>query len=172
MSTDKPIIDTNRDSKISSVSPYTSRSKFNFKPNLTARAGNTHRSTTPVNTTLLKPKKTKFDSKKHNYNSFMIDSVGIITPEIAAQVVKNYLLPMFEGDEKSRSKSTSNLTKLMPNSDLLLSTSSQPNTIYGELKLSTLLLDRIKTLESEYASLKAELDSVTSEKEACILHMK
>lgn len=26
--------------------------------------------------------------------------MGIITPELAAQVVKNYLLPMFESDEK------------------------------------------------------------------------
>lgn len=46
------------------------------------------------------------------------------------------------------------------------------NSIYGELKLSTQLLERIKNLESAYNVLKTRLEQVTFEKDNNIAQMK
>ena len=54
------------------------------------------------------------------------------------------------------------------NDDLNISDSKPNNTIYGELKLSTQLLERIRRLEVTNNKLKGELEKVTKEKDDCL----
>ena len=81
-----------------------------------------------------------------------------ISPELAAQIVKNYILPMFESDEKralknkynklsSISNATGSKVKGMFNAAAggeLKSLQEGPNSVYGELKLSEKLADELR----------------------------
>ena len=82
-----------------------------------------------------------------------------ISPELAAQIVKNYILPMFESNEKkvlkqkynklsSISGATGKKVKGMLNAaagglDLAAMGGEGPNSVYGELKLSEKLADEL-----------------------------
>ena len=52
------------------------------------------------NTLSYNPNRKSFDAKRKGERSNSVISMRDITPEIAAQVVKNYLLPMFDSDSK------------------------------------------------------------------------
>ena len=56
-----------------------------------------------------------------------------ITPEIAAHVVRNYLLPMFESDIKKGLRKNM-MAKNSPGKEQ--TSVDQTNSVYGELKLS------------------------------------
>lgn len=56
------------------------------------------------------------------------------------------------------------------NQDLVLD--KKPTSIYGELKLSSQLLDKIHRLEDNYAKLKANLEMVTKERDDNLEHIK
>lgn len=94
-----------------------------------------------------------------------------ITPELAATVVKHYLLPMFESDnqkflkkkyKKMRSpRDGSNTTRgekgLIKQSALedILKGKKPPKTIYEELKLSEKLIDELHQMKDDYNFLKS-----------------
>ena len=78
-------------------------------------------------------------------------TIDDISPELAAQIVKNYILPMFESDEKKYLKrkydhlhSPKSQSKRQPSQQTARETgaidsamgSAAPKTVYGELKLS------------------------------------
>jgi uncharacterized membrane protein YgcG len=56
-----------------------------------------------------------------------------VTPEVAAHVVRNYLLPMFESDIKKGLRKGINKSGASPNKD---APDAPDNSVYGELKLS------------------------------------
>ena len=72
-----------------------------------------------------------------------IDGVKI-TPELAAVVVKEYLLPMFDRDEKSFLKKKGHNTS-GSQQDIELNYTNPPKTIYAELKLTETLLTKLGT---------------------------
>jgi hypothetical protein len=81
-----------------SISPYTSRNSFN--PAKSEPKPDPARSATPsLFGKHAKNHKQKEDSRFNIYRNIEHDGL-VVTPELAAQVVKNYLLPMFESDEK------------------------------------------------------------------------
>jgi len=96
---------------------------------------------------------------------------GVITPEIAAVVVRQYLLPMFESDTSSRQKS-SILNSLSEETHRPLEAIA--GTVYGELKLADSLMTQLtdareeiekvtqslKFAEQERQSVYAELENV------------
>ena len=65
-----------------------------------------------------------------------------ITPEIAAYVVKEYLLPIFESDGKKLLKNKKQGTPEINEKDYESLTKGS-NTVFSELKLSGILLDGI-----------------------------
>jgi len=69
-----------------------------------------------------------------------IDGVAI-TPELAAVVVRDYLLPMFDRDEKKFLKKNSNTSGSIEGIEL--NYTNPPKTIYAELKLTETLLSKI-----------------------------
>ena len=92
-----------------------------------------------------------------------------ISPELAAQIVKNYILPMFESDGKRALKSKYNRMqgiasagkpkfKLQPNAD-----GSQ--TVYGELKLSEKLFAELDVIRDEVNGLKEQLEESTYQRD-------
>lgn len=91
-----------------------------------------------------------------------------ITPEIAAHVVRNYLLPMFESDLKKgqRKKRQSDYNPILSNKvtprfeDKLSSRSPDPNTVYGELKLSEKLQLEIYALRDDNDNLREHIEGL------------
>ena len=73
-----------------------------------------------------------------------IDGVKI-TPELAAVVVKDYLLPMFERDEKMYLKKKTGHNTSGSIEDVELNYTNPPKTIYAELKLTETLLAKLGT---------------------------
>jgi hypothetical protein len=75
-----------------------------------------------------------------------------ITPEVAAYVVRNYLLPMFETDIKKgqRNKRKGDLDTSLEDS----------NTVYGELKLSEKLQLEIYSLREERENLREQVEAL------------
>lgn len=94
-----------------------------------------------------------------NNRSSSVVSMRDITPEVAAQVVKNYLLPMFDSDNKKylkkRSKSKAGDRQDNNNDDII----EQPKTIYDELKLSDKLISQIDKLKYELIAVKQQLSN-------------
>lgn len=86
-----------------------------------------------------------------------------VSPELAAQIVKHFILPMFESDNKrylrkkyslhskgqQRGQSKGAKTKSSLGQDHLTS----PKTVYGELKLSEQLNEQLDELKSRFDSL-------------------
>lgn len=107
------------------------------------------------------------------------DSDGVITPEIAAVVVRQYLLPMFESETSSRQKS-SILNSLLEETHRPLEAIS--GTVYGELKLADSLMSQLteareeiekvtqslKFAEQERQSVYAELENVKKQYQTTI----
>jgi len=62
----------------------------------------------------------------------------MITPEIAAFVVREYLLPMFEGKNSNRNNTSSK--SVGKNNDISNGLFSNNKTVFSECKLSDLLL--------------------------------
>ena len=85
--------------------------------------------------------------------------ISDITPEIAAQVVRSYLLPMFEKDSRK-------LTKEKRQSDMNspkragseAADASVSNTVYGELKLSEKLSLEMISLRQEKEQMKERIE--------------
>lgn len=105
-----------------------------------------------------------------------------ITPELAAQVVKNYLLPMFDSDEKKYlRKKYKKLTdnKAVDDKDTEAEgegspkvADANPTSIFGELKLSSQLLDKIRHLETTISNLTEEMHSVMRTRDENFDHIK
>lgn len=85
-----------------------------------------------------------------------------ISNQLAAKVVKNYLLPMFES--KFREKSHTERQKLH-GIDHKRSLSIIPGTVYEELKLVEQLSDQISTLNSHLSVAQQEIREAIQEKE-------
>jgi hypothetical protein len=83
-------------------------------------------------------------------------SVEDITPEIAAFVVKNYLLPMFDKESKrsDRNKRAADHGRKTTNDD-------EENTVYEELKLSEKLQIEIYALREDSQNLREQIESLT-----------
>lgn len=90
-------------------------------------------------------------SPKSNTNQSM--KLEDITPEIAAYVVKNYLLPMFDADLKKAQRKNRR--------GLISPEKKEENTVYGELKLSEKLQLEIYTLREEKERLTEQLEALT-----------
>eukprot|EP00347_Sterkiella_histriomuscorum_P014287 403361452 len=103
-----------------------------------------------------------------------------ITPELAANVVKDYILPMFENDGKKFIKRKKNKGKTGSVSDLpqdeavyknedvdtqrlkeiqYLKNGQHKNSVYAEMKLSKILQDQIYELKNEILQLKETIQN-------------
>lgn len=69
-----------------------------------------------------------------------------ITPELAAVVVKDYLLPMFDRDDKMYLKKKVGGNTSGTIEDVEINYTNPPKTIYSELKLTETLLSKLGTL--------------------------
>lgn len=85
-----------------------------------------------------------------------------ITPEIAAQVVRSYLLPMFEKDSRkiTREKRLTEMNSPKKSSDEIanIKGSGVSNTVYGELKLSEKLSLEMIHLRQEKEQMKERIE--------------
>ena len=100
-----------------------------------------------------------------------------ITPELAANVVKDYILPMFDNEGKKYLKRKGAKSKERPNLEQIqdkslsgataeereairlkeiqaLKNSKVKNSVYAEMKLSKILQDQIDELKNEILNLK------------------
>jgi chromosome segregation ATPase len=83
-----------------------------------------------------------------------------VPPEVAAQVVKNYILPMFESDTRAK------LDMLRSETFRHKASFSQEGaTVYSELKLSEKLNNEIESLEKKLHEISQTLKDNTQEKE-------
>ena len=90
-----------------------------------------------------------------------------VAPEVAAQVVKNYILPMFECETRCKLDMLRSETfRHKP------SFSQQGNTVYSELKLSDKLNNEISSLELRLTEMSQTLRDNTQEKEKVTLENK
>lgn len=91
-------------------------------------------------------------------------SLDQVTPELAAQIVKFYILPMFDSDPKkglkrknSRGKSTNfsqgNMKNPLDKPNSSSNFQAQGNTVFGELKLSETLYNELSHVRSQFDSL-------------------
>lgn len=108
-----------------------------------------------------------------------------ISPQYAAQVVKNYLLPMFES-AKSHQKDLNRHQLMGLTSEYASRDSTAESSVYKELKLSERLLNELETLkteleeakhqaslcEQEKFELRAEIQNLTREKEEVCTNLK
>ncbi|CAI2380348.1 unnamed protein product [Moneuplotes crassus] len=92
----------------------------------------------------------------HEDRSSSAISIRDITPEMAAQVVKNYLLPMFDGNKNGYSKTKTRISK---NEDISDDPNFKPKTIYGELKLSERLSSQLEAVKLELKQTQERLDN-------------
>ncbi|CAI2382899.1 unnamed protein product [Moneuplotes crassus] len=102
--------------------------------------------------------------------SSSVISMRDITPEIAAQVVKNYLLPMFDGNKSGHSKTKTRISKNeeIPNEGIF-----KPKTIYGELKLSDRLSTQLEGVKLELKNTQESLSAKIAENEImCTTHTR
>ena len=76
-----------------------------------------------------------------------------VTPELAAQIVKDYILPMFESDGKKDLKNKYNKLQGMSSGGI-----KNADTVYGELKLSQQLLSQLKEVRSKFDFLNETIE--------------
>lgn len=111
----------------------------NTKPDRTVQFNEVNHSHKKSGDSIPARKKPQTASKLSNGRSNSVVSMRDITPEIAAQVVKNYLLPMFDSDGKKyltkRSKSKV-ADRSNTKNDGLGDINTKPKTIYDELKVN------------------------------------
>lgn len=95
-------------------------------------------------------------------------TIDDISPELAAQIVKNYILPMFESDEKKylkkkydRLQSPRSQAKRQPSQHQEEALSMKPKTVYGELKLSEQLAFQLDELKQRFDNLREQLEYTT-----------
>ena len=83
-----------------------------------------------------------------------------ISPELAAQIVKHYILPMFESDEKKNLKNKYNKLSSIANKQGLggIDLKTMGNSVYGELKLSEKLNDELLHSKSLVSDLREQLE--------------
>lgn len=103
-------------------------------------------------------------------NPVQISSIDQISPELAAQIVKNFILPMFESDDKKYLKNKynkmqgigaatgRNLQKFGTHGD-------QPSSVYGELKLSEKLANELNAVKDHVDSLNEKLEEALYERD-------
>lgn len=79
-----------------------------------------------------------------------IATIDHITPELAAKIVKNYILPMFENSGKRALKSKYNKLQgvATAKSKYKIQPSNETQTVYGELKLSEKLSSELEEVRS------------------------
>lgn len=106
-----------------------------------------------------------------------------IEPELAAKVVKSYLLPMFECKSRLSKSNQSHSSKKSlemnrSHADLFETRETSAETsVYGELKLSEKLMNEIERLKIEVEECDrkmrdSEQTKITSESELCVLRSK
>jgi len=98
---------------------------------------------------------------------------------LAAQIVKNYILPMFESDEKRYLKrkydhlhSPKSQSKRQPSQQTARETAAVdsamgvPKTVYGELKLSEQLSFQLDELKQRFDNLREQLEYTSYQRES------
>lgn len=90
-----------------------------------------------------------------------------VTPEVAAKVVRSYILPMFESETRSRNDTLR--AETFRNKRVF---SSEGNTVYSELKLSEKLSIEIQALEGKVIEMTKVLNDNTQEKEKVTIENK
>ena len=95
-----------------------------------------------------------------------ITSIDQITPELAAQIVKSYILPMFESEDKKALKNRYNKMAGIQNAATKFkgSTVNDPNSVYGELKLSDRLASELDVIKQHVWDLNEKLEVAVYEK--------
>ncbi len=93
-----------------------------------------------------------------------------ITPDMAANIVREYLLPMFESDAKKmlRKKGKAAQNKLVVGAEAAAKdlglVDKNPKTVYGELKLSEALKLELDDLRAELLETRESMQEATSDK--------
>eukprot|EP00347_Sterkiella_histriomuscorum_P024062 403332433 len=83
-------------------------------------------------------------------------SIEDVSPELAAQIVKNFILPMFDSDNKR----------------YLRGGITSPKTVYGELKLSEQLNEQLNEVRNRFDDLQEQLEEVTYQRDLCQRELK
>lgn len=108
------------------------------------------------------PQRGGINGHSHRSNHSMKIDLNDITPEIAAQVVRSYLLPMFEKDSRkiTREKRLTEMNSPKKSADEIanIKGSGVSNTVYGELKLSEKLSLEMIHLRQEKEQMKERIE--------------
>ena len=143
---------------IAAMSKRSSGTSANIKINDSSRRnkGRSTRRSRPVETHINSP----------GDRSSSVISMRDITPEMAAQVVKNYLLPMFDGNFIFLfflGKTTKTKTRISKTEEVSDDPNFKPKTIYGELKLSDKLSGHLEEVRLKLKQTEEQLDEKTKE---------
>lgn len=111
-----------------------------------------------TNTTTIEPARyTRLETepdRRHNYSHMRSPkpqlTIDQVTPELAAQIVKNFVLPMFEHSKFKKSKGT----------------------IYSDLKLTEVLQESLEDLKGRFNFIEHSLLTVTQEKQLLTKELK
>lgn len=93
-------------------------------------------------------------------NRFITSRESVVSPETAVNVVKKYILPMFENEKRNkaeagRSSVQSNRRKF----------SQDQSTVYGELKLSVKLAKELDDITGKLSKMEQQMNDKIQEKE-------
>lgn len=110
--------------------------------------------------------------KKNRPSLDNIDNIDDISPEMAALIVKKFILPMFESDGKKLLKGPKHLNKMagigaLTGKNLKAGQfQKDPNTVYGELKLSEKLQSELTIVRDRVNFLNEQLEQAIYERDA------
>lgn len=91
-------------------------------------------------------------------------SIDQISPELAALIVKRYILPMFESDAKRSLDSKFNRLRGVSRGTkkqfkfATIGDARDPNSVYGELKLSEKLVEELDVIREHVDDLNEQLE--------------
>ena len=121
------------------------------------------RSVSRLSTSLLETEPTEDLTTSHSYSHLSnlrtrTRAQSRPTPEQTNHMIKTYLLPLFE---PSRSRS-----RLLPSKHSVPGLDAVPGTVYGELKLASMMCEQVEALKKELVATSEQLQDALQAKEA------
>ena len=87
-------------------------------------------------------------------------TIDKVTPELAAQIVKHFVIPMFDSDNKKMLRAKYKGMAATGNPD-----GQYGGTILGDLKLTTILSTQLEEIKSQVDSYQEKIEEVEAERD-------
>ena len=113
-------------------------------------------------------------------NNNTVPSIDQISPELAALIVKKFVLPMFESEDKKQLTSKYNKMKGVSTANTKMgygkfakqNDARNSNSVYGELKLSEKLVAELDVIRDHVDSLNEQLEEALYNHESAVAETK